>query len=134
MFAADDDYEIVKGWWEHHAGSAVPLAALPALGAVAFEEGGRDLAASWLYMDNSRPVALMCWTVANPEATGISTVKAIAFLTDYLCQMAIKFGYNLMMTTCGHRGLARFYERSGFTVAAQNETTLLKVLEPKTTE
>ena len=57
MFEPDNDYEAVADWFALHGAVAPPKAVLPKLGIVC-QQDGEDVAALWLYMDNSVGV---CW-------------------------------------------------------------------------
>ena len=122
---------MVAKWWEGHGWSAVPLAILPKLGVIAFANNGNeqtDLAAAWLYMDNSVGVCMLEWTVTNPKSSGIKTVRGIKAVTDYLQNAAKRMDYGVMMTTCKQPALGRLHERNGFQKTDEGMIHLVKVL------
>ena len=110
----DADYPTVSAWWEGHGWSAVPRAILPKLGVVA-TRGDEQLAAAWLYMDNSCGVSIMEWIVTNPDAAPSATVRALKHITQFLTDEAKTCGYHTILTTCKQESLAKFHEKQGFT-------------------
>ena len=116
MFDPSSDYPIVESWWSAHGWNAVPQMMLPKLGVVAFYAGEKneDAAAAWLYMDNSSPVCMLEWMVANPALSATKTVKALKHLFAFVESEAKHNGYAAMLTTCKQEGLAKFHQRNGF--------------------
>lgn len=127
MFEPERDYPVVATWWSGHGWDAVPLIMLPKLGAIA-EIGDEPFAAGWLYMDNSCPVCMLEWLVADPKASSIKTVKALHRICDFMSIHAKELGYSAMLTTCKQESLVRFHTKRGFTRTDLNMTHLVKAL------
>lgn len=127
MFEPERDYETVSEWWRGHGWEAVPRVMLPRLGAIG-GIGGRQIAAGWLYMDNSSPVCMLEWLVTNPEESPIKAVKALHRICDFMSIHAKELGYNVMMTTCKQESLSRFHTKRGFTRTDLNMTHFVKIL------
>lgn len=121
------DYPTVKEWWEGHGWPAVPEAVLPQPGIIC-ELNGEPIAACWLYMSNSNGVAMMEWTVANPELAGRDTVRAIEVLTGYVDVFAKEHDYGMILTTCKQEGLARLLSRNGFQETDREMIHLIKII------
>lgn len=115
MFYRDADYEMVRGWWLGHKVAPVSPLIMPRLGIVIYEEGGRDLAALWLYMDNSVGV---CFLEHSVTRTGISLADssaALHFGIEYLKQEAARLNYGIMLLRC-IPSIARYARKNGFTL------------------
>jgi len=128
-FDPETDYPIVENWWKAHGWSAVPKVMLPKLGVMAFYASDKieDAAAAWLYMDNSSPVCMLEWLVANPSLSATKTVRALKHVCQFLTSEAKHNGYAVMLTTCKQEGLVKFHERQGFHKTDAEMTHLLKV-------
>jgi len=109
----ESDYPMVQQWWVEHGWTPVPFGMLPKLGVI-WGADGDDLAAGWLYMDNSVGVCMLEWVVSNPVAPGAGVVRAISHIVKFLSAEAIRLNYSVMLTTCRQESLARLYERQGF--------------------
>jgi hypothetical protein len=134
MFEPEGDYPMVAAWWEGHGWKPVPVGFLPKLGVVAFVVGAKDgaptdVAAAWLYMDNSAPVCWLEYMVSNPKESAGRSVKALKHLDSYLTGEARATGYKAMMTTCRQDSLVRFHERNGFVKTDEDVTHLVKLLD-----
>lgn len=129
MFDPDTDYPIVEGWWKAHGWSAVPRLMLPKLGVVAFYAGDKieDAAAAWLYMDNSSPVCMLEWMVANPALSATKTVRALKHVCQFLTAEAKHNDYAVMLTTCKQESLAKFHEKQGFARTDEDMIHLVKI-------
>jgi hypothetical protein len=131
MFDLAQDYDMVCGWWQGHDWDAVPPFFLPKLGAIAFVVDGdktEDVAAAWLYMDNSAPVCWLEYMVSNPKANAGRAVKALRHLDTFLTGEAKATGYVVMMTTCRQDSLVKFHQKNGFKKTDENVTHLVKII------
>ncbi|HWL54278.1 MAG TPA: hypothetical protein VNQ90_17695 [Chthoniobacteraceae bacterium] len=113
FFEPERDYQTVRGWWEAHGWSAVPVQVLPRLGIVA-ERGGEPTAAGWLYMDNSVGVGWLEWLVARPDASPRDVYRALASVIEFIRSEAKRMGYHTLISTCRQESLGRLLERNGF--------------------
>ena len=109
----EKDHPVVAAWWEAHGWPVVPAAILPKLGVLA-SDGDMPVAAAWLYMDNSVGVSMLEWLVTNPDATGRQSLAAIGAVVEFLAARAVELDYGAMLTSCRQPGLARIYEKHGF--------------------
>lgn len=126
MFDRENDYPIVKIWWEGHGWNAVPLAVLPKLGVMAIL-GGKPIASGWLYMDNSVGVSILEWMVANPDANAKSVYRSIKAIIEFLKTQAKEMHYAIMLTTCKQESLAKVYEKSGF---LRTDSEMIHFIQP----
>lgn len=118
------DYPAVSQWWPAHGWPAIPQAFLPK-GGIIVEHGGAMRAAAWLYMDNSTGVAMMEWTVTNPDNTPRESLKALNLLFGGIKTMALDNDYGVILTAAKHEGLIKVYEKSGFKKTDDGVTHLL---------
>lgn len=125
-FDRERDYPMVRAWWEGHGFPPVPLAFLPQLGVIAHT--GTDLAAAWLYMDNSCGVSMLEWLVTNPASSGRDSLRAIQAITQHLQTMATEFGYTVMLTAAKQPSLCRVHEKNGFLKTDEGMTHFVKRL------
>lgn len=127
-FDRERDYGRVCGWWKGHGWDAVPLAALPKLGAFAHRDG-RDTAAAWLYMDNSVGVCMLEWLVTDPEAKPRDALRAINRITDFFTHSALAMDYGVMLATCRQASLAKVHGKNGFHKTDEGMIHLIKFLK-----
>ena len=113
VYDEDDDYDMVKGWWQAHGWPGVSPHILPQFGAIASFRG-RPAAAGWLYMDNSRGVSMLEWVVTNPDNTPRASLAAIGALVTYIKDYALSQDYGVMLTSCKQDSLLKLFERNGF--------------------
>lgn len=109
----EEFYPTLEKWWTGHGWPPVPKAILPMLGVRAMD-GTRPIAASFLYQDNSVGVAMMEWTVADPEAKPRQVATAILRIADFLKQEATALNYSVILTTCRQESLAKLLGRAGY--------------------
>lgn len=104
---------MIEGWYRARALTAPPEPILPKLGIVVFEESRReDLAAMWLYMDNSVGVCFPEHIVTRPGLSlGLARESLLRGL-DFLRLSAVEMGYGVMIV---HTlpAMARVLERRG---------------------
>lgn len=87
----ETDYPLICAWYRGHGKTPVPRWILPKLGVVIYETDGaasRDLAALWLYMDNSCGVCFVDKMVAAPGLRLGQTRRALEFGLDCVLTMA----------------------------------------------
>lgn len=113
-YSQEADYPVLSLWWAAHGWSPPHPSVLPKLAVIA-QDGDLRVGGAFLYMDNSVGVSMMEWLVTNPDSTGRQSLEAIKHLCDFLAQRAKELGYGVMLTSCKQPGLARIYERNGFT-------------------
>jgi|SRR5215217_1765151 len=120
-----EDYETLASWWKSHGWEPVRADILPRLGVVA-ELDGKAIGAAFLYMDNSVGVCWMEWLVTAPQA-GLTGIRAIRAITDFLSAEAKRRDYGVMITSCRQEALVRVYEKAGFIKTDVGVTHLIKI-------
>jgi hypothetical protein len=131
MFDPAQDYDKVCAWWKGHGWDAVPAFFLPKLGVIAYVMDGdttEDVAAAWLYMDNSAPVCWLEYMVSNPQCNAGRAVKTLRHLDAFLTGEAKATGYVVMMTTCRQNSLVKFHQKNGFKKTDEDVTHLVKII------
>lgn len=124
---SEADYPVLCEWWKAHGWPEVPAAILPKLGVVAVKEDVR-VAAAFLYMDNSVGVSMLEWLVTNPWANGRDALQGIGAVIGFLTERALEMDYGVMLTSCRQPGLARIFEKHGFTKTDVSMTHLVRTL------
>jgi hypothetical protein len=128
----EKDHPMLARWWTGHGWNVVPAVILPKLGVIA-EMDGEDMAAAFLYMDNSVGVCWLEWLVTNPSAKPFPAIRCVSQVIGFLRERALELDYGVMMTTCRQSSLARLYERNGFQKTDSGVTHLMMQLrEPET--
>lgn len=126
MFDPEKDYAMVTEWWQAHDAPVPPAIVLPKLGVVCTREG-EDVAALWLYMDNSVGVCFAEYLVTRPKLDVVTSRQAAKVMFDYLKQTAVGFGYFLMRVVT-KKPIARFMRNEGFSSEQDNVVTMLAPL------
>lgn len=107
---------MVVEWYRGHGRPPAPLGILPRMGIVIFETDGetsRDLAALWLYMDNSVGVCFAEKMVSAPGLSIREARRALEHGLEFLRQEAVRMGYGVMVIHA-HPATARFLRKLGF--------------------
>ena len=113
-FDREKDFPMVEDWMLAHGREPIPLFLLPKLGIVVFEDGSkRDVAAMWLYMDNSCGVCFLERAVTAPGLKVKEASCAILRGIDYLKIAAREMKYPVMMLRT-YPACARVAARAGF--------------------
>lgn len=126
MYEPEADYGMIEEWARGHGKNPPPAPILPRLGIVVREIGAKkstDVAALWLYMDNSVGVCFAEHVITMP---GLSLKRAKAALLraiDCLRKLASEMNYAVMMV---HTlpGIARFLRNAGFRSAGEGRVTM----------
>lgn len=108
------DYEMVAGWFRGHGWEPVPQAFIPVLGIVVHDGEGRDLAAGWIKLESSTPIAMLEWVVTNPENHPKESAASIDALIQHAKECAKEQGRTAIFTYCKQDSLARKYGKHGF--------------------
>ena len=108
-----EDREMIEGWHHGHESLAPPEAILPKLGVVVHDPDGRDMAAMWLYMDNSVGVCFVEHIVTVPGIGPSQARKALERGLEYLRFYAASNDYGIIFI---HTlpAIARRCEKLGF--------------------
>lgn len=123
----DADHATISRWWIERDGVPPPKAVLPKLGLIVGKEG-KDIAAGFLYMDNSVGVCMLEWVVTNPDATAFESARAIRDLVAFMGERALEMDYGVMLTSCRQRSLARLYGGAGFAETDKDVIHMVKIL------
>lgn len=107
------DYPTVEDWWIGHGWPAIPQGFLPTVGIV-IEKEGKPVAAGWIKLESSTPMAMLEWCVSDPRASGRDVFAAISQLVESAKASAKAMGRTALFTYCKQESLARLYERGGF--------------------
>lgn len=121
------DYELFALWWKGHNFEPVPAMILPQLGNVALKDD-KPIAAAWLYLDNSTPVAMMEWIVTDPENSPKLSALGITHAVQSLKAAAYAAGYPIILSSCRQDSLARLLERTGFERSDEGVTHLISII------
>ena len=124
----ESDYSTLVSWWKGHGWPAIPAHVLPALGAMA-EDDGIPVAAGFLYMDNSSPVCMLEWLVTRPDARPLSAMKAITAIVEFLKLQAIGFDYTVMLGATKTRSIGVVLSKAGFVLTDESVQHYLCVLQ-----
>lgn len=128
VYDREKHYDMVVQWWCDHGWTAVPHFFLPKLGIVAYTQQGEPIAAWWMYLDNSCPVAIAEWLVSNPKIGSRVLIGAIWAIWEIFEQRAREMGYQVVITTSRVHGLISVLEKIGFRVTDSGMTHLVKKL------
>jgi hypothetical protein len=112
MYDAEKDHGMILQWCEEHGHIGIPANVLPKLGVVV-QAVGEDIAALWLYMDNSTGVCFAEHPITK-RGTGIKLAKdALCFALAYLKNEARTNGYWIMRVFT-IPAISRFLKSAGF--------------------
>lgn len=117
-----DHYETVCGWWKDYEWNPIPLESLPTTGFIV-----DDVCAGFLYKTDSN-IAWLEFVVSNKKANKEEKSKALNLLIESLCEEAKKDKYNVIFTSCQHKGLIQKYLNNGFIKTDLNMTNLIRSL------
>ncbi len=95
---------------------------LPATGLSARTADGGLLAVATLYLEQSTPVAVCGFCVANPLNAARESKRAVRALLAAMPDYAREHGAGWLLTTFGNRGINRILEEFGFTAGETSET------------
>ena len=108
------DFEMLSDWWKAHGFNAVNPGLLKPLGFIV-EIDGKPIVASFLYPIAGCGLAIMEWTVSNPDSKPFEFIKAMKSITRFFIEWCEENDYRVMMTTCKQDSLAKLHKRNGFT-------------------
>jgi len=118
------DAAMIAQWCEDHNYAGIPNAILPKLGVVV-QADGEDVAALWLYMDNSCGVAFAEHPVTKGGLKPKLAKAALIFAMNFLKVEAKACGYHTIIIRT-LPALARWAKDAGF--VKDNERTLVTML------
>jgi hypothetical protein len=122
------DAAMIAQWCEDHHYAGIPNAILPALGVVV-QSDGDDVAALWLYMDNSCGVAFAEHPITKGGLKPKLAKAALVFAMNFLKLEARANGYHTIIIRT-LPALARWAKDAGFVKdGEQTLVTMFCVLE-----
>lgn len=114
-----EDYESLKPWWGERWGEAPSVNALPLSGLIV-EKEGEDIAAAWLYMDMTTPVAVIAFLLTNPNNSARTSHESLIYAINGLKELAKSQGRIHIITMCPTRGLSKIFKACGFATKDTN--------------
>jgi hypothetical protein len=112
MYDPAKDHPLVMAWCADHSHVGIPANVLPKLGVVVQAEG-EDVAALWLYMDNSTGVCFAEYPITKAGLSVALMTRALRCALDFLKQEARINGYWIMRVFT-IPPLARLLKAEGF--------------------
>ena len=100
---------------------------IPVTGLVVFGDEDRPLAVATLYLEQSCPVAVCGWCIANPENSARESFLAVKLLMQAMPVYAKRNGAKYLMTTFGNRGINRILDSLHF-VSGEVSENKFKIL------
>ena len=116
MYEPEADHRMIEEWAAGHGKVAPPREFLPKLGVISKEvrdETREDLAALWLYMDNSVGVCFAEHAIAKPGLSVKRAKRALLRALDCLRKLAGEMSYGVMLLHTPE-GMARHLAKEGF--------------------
>jgi hypothetical protein len=116
MYEPETDYGMIEQWAAGHGKTPLPASILPRLGIVVQEvtaKTRKDMAALWLYMDNSVGVCFAEKSITRPGLSIKQAKEALLRGLDCLKQLAAAHGYGVMFLRT-YPAMARFVKPLGF--------------------
>ena len=115
-FEMDKDYDLVCGWWAKRGLPAVPKVILGIARGVIAMGGKQDIAAGWMYFDETLTIGVVDWITTNP------TMALSPTLTDGIGRILSFFEYaakdkgvhNLFSFVAKDTGLHRQMVKTGW--------------------
>jgi hypothetical protein len=112
MYDPDKDHPMIMQWCVDHGHVGIPANVLPKLGVVA-QANGEDVAAVWLYMDNSTGVCFAEYPITKGGVSVKLAKSALLFALAFLKAEAKINGYWIMRVFT-IPAIARTLENAGF--------------------
>lgn len=103
------------------------LLPLVGLAARAAEDDEDPAAVSFLYLDQTSPVAVVGWTVANPANSIHASADAIDAIFAALPDLARQLGARWLLSYSGNRAINRTLDRLGFVTTEAAENKMLRL-------
>lgn len=126
----DQDYDLVKGWWEGHGIAPMPKPVLNTVGYIS-SENSKDIAAAWVYMDDHCKVAWANLFISNPDAGSKQIYQAHQDIIECFTRFLEDQGFWILMAFYDRKSLANLAKRSGFHVNHEGVYEMFKILTPR---
>ena len=124
MYDPAQDAAMIAEWCQAHGYSGMPSHILPALGVVA-QVDGEDVAALWLYMDNSCGVAFAEHPITRGGLSTKMAKAALVMAMRFLQKEAAATGYHTIIIRT-LPALARWAKECGF--VKDNERNMVTMI------
>lgn len=124
MYDPANDAPMIAKWCEAHGYKGIPPHILPKLGVVV-QADGTDVAALWLYMDNSCGVAFAEHPITKGGLNLKLAKEAMLLALDFVKKEAAACGYHTIIIRT-LPPLARYAKQAGFVI--DSERTLVTML------
>jgi hypothetical protein len=124
MYDPSQDAPMIAKWCEAHGYRGIPPHILPKLGVIV-QANETDIAALWLYMDNSCGVAFAEHPITKGGLSLSLAKDALLVALRFVKDEAAAMGYHTIIIRTPP-ALARFAKKAGF--VADNEQTLVTML------
>lgn len=125
MFAAipynvSDHYPVAVRWWkEHGLGEMTPVELLPTLGVViTFNEVPMSMV--WIYRTVDCNVCWIAWPISDRYADKELRRESVDHLIRTAKEMSKQLGFEMLMTTSGHKSLQARLLKAGFHLGDEN--------------
>lgn len=130
----EQDYPVIKTWWERRGAEAPHFALLPPVGVIA-ERDGVPIACAFLYQDVGGSVAMVEWEATNPDCnSAMETIRALNTVFDFFEKYAVNEGFLVVLSWVAEgRGDGRILERRKWT-KCPGERHALMAFQPATKE
>lgn len=120
-----DDHPMLAEWWVGHGGAAVPEVMLPKIGVIA-NDGTDDLAAAFVYFDDSKPIAFVAWFVTKPKITAAQANAALACVLGAVEILAEDNHCTLVMPIVEKPSLKAWLLSNGYILGCDGASILVK--------
>ena len=127
-YEPETDYPLFAEWWTGHNFTPVPANILPLLGNVALYND-KPVAAAWLYMDSSTPIAMLEWLVTDPANNPKISAIGLVHVVQSLKLAAATAAHPVILASCRQESLARLLVKTGFTLADKDVIHLISIIE-----
>lgn len=94
-----ENYNILKQWWEGYSWPVIPFEMLPKIGFIV-----DNVVAGFIYSTDSK-ICLIEWIIGNPDSDKNERKKALNNLLNVLCNTAKEMGYTHCFTYTKNSGL-----------------------------
>lgn len=120
------NHATIVEWWESHGVAPIPHAALPKEGCIAYNDDDDMVAACWIYLDNSAPVAFMSWMIVAPHARVQDKFAGLNHCVQFLTIRCGKLGYGTIIACSAIPSISKLMKPHGFEIVSTGVEVLLK--------
>ncbi len=112
----EQDYPVIRTWWERRGSPAPSPVILPDVGVIV-ENHGDLVACAFLYTDSAGRVAMAEWEATNPDnVSAMAAIRGLNLIFDFLEKFAKSQGFQIVLSwVASERGDGRILERRNWT-------------------